>query len=153
MSEFRAVALRQDGYTISDIAAELGLPRSTVGDIVKGIDPLPHASLTPDAVDPDLDRLKRLRATCTACDTPKAWTEFWAAARWPDGTMRRPQSHCKDCFKAARRKRRRDDPEWARDINRKDWQRIKNDPVMLAKRRVLTRENSHIYRLRRREQD
>lgn len=34
------------------------------------------------------------------------WSEFHAATKWPDGTMRRPQSRCKDCAREAGKIRR-----------------------------------------------
>lgn len=147
-----ALHLRTEcGLSISDIAERLDLSRSVAGEMVKGIDPLPHALLTEEAPDPDRERLLKLRRSCGACLAVKPWTEFWAAAKYPDGTMQRPQSHCKDCVKAARRRRRREDPEWARAQYKADWQRIKANPDQLAKRRELTRENSRVHRLRAKE--
>lgn len=89
-----------------------------------------------------------MRKWCSGCQERKPWGEFWAAAKWPDGTMRRPQSKCKECVKAARRRRRREDPEWALAENRRDWERTKANPDRLARRRELTRENSTSLRRR-----
>jgi hypothetical protein len=89
---------------------------------------------------------------CSVCFERKSWSEFWAAAKWPDGSTRRPQYRCKECIKAAKRRRRREDPAWAQEVNRRDWQRIKADPEQLARRRELTRENGQVFRVRQREQ-
>lgn len=145
----RAVELREAGRSIRDIADELDVPKSTIGEWVIGIVPLEYVELQPDIPDPDGQRLAMLRYSCTACQRSLPWTDFWAKAKWPDGTMRVPQSHCKDCVKERRRQRRVDDPVWAREQNRRDWQRIKSDPDKLAKRRELTRENSVVLRRRR----
>lgn len=144
----RAVELREDGESIRQIAERLELPRSTIGDWVLGIEPLP-SHITDE--DPDAARLSRLRSWCASCCQRLPWTSFWARSKWPDGTMRVPQSHCRDCVKARRRTRRHEDPAWAREQNRREWQRIKSDPEKLAKRRELTRENLIVHRLRRRE--
>ncbi len=146
-----AIRLREDGATISEIADRLGIPRSTVGDLVAGIQPLEYVRLAEEQPDPDAERLDLLRATCARCSQRVPWSAFHAKAKWPDGSMRRPQSWCKECVKARRRERRRDDPDWARDLDRRDWQRIKSDPEKLARRRELTRENLVVHRLRRKE--
>lgn len=153
MRHIHAVQLREDGLTIQAIADELGIPRSTAGDLVVGIEPLPV--LVDEAVVDEAEevRLERLKKWCPACKSDKPWKGFWAAARWPDGTMQRPQYRCKECVKQALRQRRKDDPEWARDLNKREWQRIKEDPEKLAHRRRLTRENSVAMRRRRAEED
>jgi hypothetical protein len=87
---------------------------------------------------------------CPHCQTRKPWSEFYAAAKHPDGSMVRPGAYCKPCVAARRRERRRMDPEWARAVYRADWQRIKADPEKLARRRELTRENKAVWRERRR---
>lgn len=44
------------------------------------------------------ERTKR----CTgSCGLEKPWSAFYAKEKWPDGTMRRPQSRCMDCMRAA----------------------------------------------------
>lgn len=149
---WRAVHLREEGATVRAISEALGVPYATVGDWVLGIDPLPHANLTDDTANPDAARLVMLSATCSRCQESKTWLDFHARSKWPDGTMRAPQSWCKNCVKARRKQRRKDDPEWARAINQRDWQQIKADPVKLAKRRELTRENSRVHRLRKAEE-
>lgn len=146
-----AVALREAGATIGEIAETLKLPRSTVGDMVVGIQPLEYVELVAAPIDPDAERLALLRMICSRCRQRLPWSAFWAKAKWPDGTMRRPQSHCKECVKARLRERRAQDPEWAREVNRRDWERIKADPEKLARRRELTRENLVVHRLRRKE--
>jgi DNA-binding transcriptional ArsR family regulator len=93
---------------------------------------------------------------CTGpCGQRKPWTEFHAAARWPDGTMRRPQSRCKACAAEARkqalRRTRRDDPEAARARDRREWKAIQASPDRARKRRRLQQENSSAFRERQRQ--
>lgn len=137
----RAVSLREAGLSVREIAVEFGVPRSTVGDLVVGVVPLEYVELQDEAPDPDAERLALLKARCSHCQQSLPWSAFWAKAKWPDGSMRVPQSWCKECVKARRRERRRENPEWAREINRRDWERIKANPDQLAHRRELTREN------------
>lgn len=42
---------------------------------------------------------------CTRCPErgPQPWSNFHATAKWPDGSMRRPQSRCKLCQRDLRR--------------------------------------------------
>lgn len=141
----RAISLREAGATVRAIAAELGVPRATVGDWTKGIDPLPAIE---DAPPVDL-RVHRLRKWCAGCEQDKPWADYWTAAKWPDGSMRRPQAKCKECVKAARRQRRREDPERARETDRRDRERIQADPERLVRRRELTRENGVAHRRRK----
>lgn len=89
---------------------------------------------------------------CGACGLTKPWTDFWAAAHWPDGTVRRPQSRCKDCVKARKRHLRRQDPERARARDRQDWQRLMADPARRARRRETQRENSSAFRRKQAEE-
>lgn len=86
---------------------------------------------------------------CAHCNERKPWAAFQAAARWEDGSMRRPGSYCTPCIALRKRERRRADPEWAKRLDRQDWQRIKADPEKLARRRELTRENGIVHRRRR----
>jgi hypothetical protein len=85
---------------------------------------------------------------CAECRQSLPWVEFWAAAKWPDGSMRRPQSYCKDCVKARRRARRETDPEGARAVDRRDRERLRADPEQAARRRETQRENSASHRRR-----
>jgi hypothetical protein len=149
---WQAVHMREEGGTVREIAEALDVPVATVGDWVLGVDPLPHAGLTDEPANPDAARLAMLRATCSRCQELKPWLDFWAKAKWPDDTMRLPQSWCKDCVKAERRQRRKKDPEWASRQDKANWQKIKADPVKLAKRRELTRENGRVHRLRKAEE-
>lgn len=149
---WRAVHLREEGGTVREIAEALGVPYATAGDWVLGIDPLPHAHVTNEPTNPDAARLAMLSAICSCCREKKTWESFWAKAKWPDGTMRTPQSWCKNCVKTRRKQRRKDDPEWARQQYQREWQQIKADPVKLAKRRELTRENGRVHRLRKSEE-
>ena len=149
MTRELAIELRHAGLSIREIAAQLEQPRATVGGWVVGIEPMDYS--TPDDDAPTDPRLELLTRRCSSCGVAKTWGEFWAAAKWPDGTMRRPQAHCRDCVKARRRDRRRRNPEWARAQNQREWQRIKADPDKLAKRRELTRENGRVHRLRQQE--
>jgi hypothetical protein len=156
MNPQRAIArrLKEDGATVREIAEALGIPRSTVGELVVGVDRLPHASMTDDPPatnEAEAQRLGLLSKPCGRCNEPKTWSEYWAQTKWPDGTMRRPQAWCKECVKEQRKERRRMDPEWARAVNKADWARIKADPEKLDKRRELTRENGIVHRLRQRE--
>lgn len=144
----RAVELREAGLSIREIANLMDVPRSTVADWVKGIVPLEYVEL--DGPTPEEQRLMKLVKRCTKCGEDKTWLDFHARVKWPDGTMRRPNSWCKECVNAYWRERRADDPEWARELNRRNWQRVKNDPELLAKARERVRENSRVYYLRRR---
>lgn len=58
---------------------------------------------------------------CVNCGQAKPWGDFYAAKRWPDGTMRRPYPRCKECVKQQRRDNppRRTPEGWAlhRDRN------------------------------------
>jgi hypothetical protein len=74
--------------------------------------------------------------TCTRCDKTKSWDDFYAAVKWEDGTMRRPQSRCKRCMgelsKEYGKRLRRENPEAARQIDRDRWARIRADPERYA---------------------
>lgn len=86
---------------------------------------------------------------CPHCQRLRPWSEFQAAARDENGDMIRPGAYCKPCLAARKRARRKIDPEWAKQTDRADWQRIKANPEKLARRRELTRENGTVYRVRR----
>lgn len=85
---------------------------------------------------------------CAHCGETKPWDAFQAAARWEDGTMRRPGSYCTPCIAERKRERRRRDPEWGKRVDRRDRERINADPEKLARRRELTRENGIVHRRR-----
>lgn len=64
------------------------------------------------------DPLDILKKACSRCKEEKTWREFYAGKKWPDGTMRFPQSWCTACMKetnsercAARRRREKACPE------------------------------------------
>lgn len=71
--------------------------------------------------------------TCAGpCGQRLPWTEFYAAAKWPDGTMRRPRHMCKACDKAYRAEHARKHPEQAQASRKRYWQaeaqRRREDP-------------------------
>lgn len=69
---------------------------------------------------------------CAAQGQPQPWSNFYAAAKWEDGTMRRPQARCKKCMAIFARRYQRarvvNDPEACHRENAARWQSIKNDP-------------------------
>lgn len=138
-----AERLRAQGLSIRQIADELGVPRSTVGDALRGLHALPTIVEEVEEVDP---RLTTLTKVCARCREPKTWAEFCAKTKWPDGTMRQPQSRCNACLAAVNRERRRSDPEWAGRIDRRNWERIQADRAKAARRRETQRENSVAFR-------
>ena len=81
---------------------------------------------------PALDlRTKR----CRRCGRDKPWREFYAAKKWPDGTMRAPHSRCKKCSNAIRHQQRRNSPtQWARwlELNRTLKAEARKDPEWAA---------------------
>lgn len=80
------------------------------------------------------ERTKR----CTRCEKVKPWSAYYACKKWEDGTMRVPQSRCKDCMAEVMRERRPRDSaerEWHKAWQRKAYQRWKRDPEWLATRR------------------
>jgi len=142
------MALRDEGASIRAIAAELGIPRATVGGWLRGA-PALHLTVADEAA-PNLeaDRLAHLRKPCSMCRRDLPWSAYWAAVKCADGTMRRPQARCKECVKATRREQRQADPTRAREIDRRDRERIREDPEKAARRRELQRENSTVHRRR-----
>lgn len=80
---------------------------------------------------------------CAKCKARKPWSEFWAKAKWEDGTMRQPHARCKDCWRERTRKRARDrrqrDPDTVRAADRERYRRNRRDPDWAARRRVITR--------------
>ena len=91
------------------------------------------------------------RKQCSVCGLVKPWTDFWAAAKLPDGSMARPQYRCKECVKADRRDRRRANPETFRERDRRDWRILMRNPGRRARRRETQRENSAAFRVKQRE--
>lgn len=89
---------------------------------------------------------------CTRCQKRKPITDFSPRTRHADGSYATVLSRCKECLAELARNRRKEDPEWARAVCRRDWRRIKSDPEKLAARRVLTKESKAALRQRRREQ-
>lgn len=145
----RAIELREAGLSIREIANVMDIPRSTIADWVKGISSLEYVELADET--PEEQRLRKLKKLCTRCGEVRSWLDFQARTKWPDGTMRRPNSWCKACIAAYWRERRRNDPDWARELNKRQWQKTKADPALLAKARERVRENSRVYYLRRRK--
>jgi hypothetical protein len=92
------------------------------------------------------------RKRCSVCLQLKPWTDYWAAAKNPDGTMARPQYRCKECVKADRRARRRVYPELFRARDRADWRKLMADPERRVRRRETQRQNSATFRAKQREQ-
>ena len=91
------------------------------------------------------------RAWCTRCREWKPVTDFSPKSRHDDGSYATVLSRCKACCAELNRLRRRSDPDWARAISKRDWQRIKEDPRKLERRRALTKENATVHRLRHKE--
>jgi len=98
--------------------------------------------------DPETERRTRLHAWCTRCHQQLPWTAFWARTKWPDGTMRLPQSHCRNFVKARRRELRAANPERVRERDRRAWRRMMSDPEQAARRRETQRQNSVVFRRR-----
>src|ERR1700755_2485138 len=92
------------------------------------------------------------RKKCSVCLVVKPWSDYWAAARWPDGSMQRPQYRCRECVRANRRARRAADPETFRKRDQRDWRKLMADPERRARRRETQRENSVAFRLKQREE-
>lgn len=88
--------------------------------------------------------------TCSVCFELKPWSAYWAAARWPDGTMQRPQYRCKTCVKADRRARRAENPELFRRRDQRDWKALMANPDRRARRRETQRESSATFRAKQR---
>jgi hypothetical protein len=70
------------------------------------------------------------RPKCPLAGQRQPWSNFYAAAKWPDGTMRRPQSWCKACANAASKA----NPEPRRRYDRRRYARIRKDPELWADR-------------------
>jgi hypothetical protein len=83
-------------------------------------------------------QLATLQAVCKDCGESKPWTEFWPAAKWPDGTMQRPQSYCKACNRRRRAGKAR-----------ADLAALKQDPVAYEAWRAHRREIEAAARARR----
>lgn len=83
------------------------------------------------------------RKTCAGCAVTKPWSEFWAKAKWPDGSTRQPHARCKDCWREMSRERQRlrrlNDPEGVRALDRARYHRNKRDREWLARRREIVR--------------
>lgn len=88
---------------------------------------------------------------CTHCATWKPLDAFSPKTRHPDGSYATVLSRCKACLAELRRLRRREDPEWARREDRRNWERLQADPVKAAARRELQRENSAAFRAKQKE--
>jgi len=91
-----------------------------------------------------------LAKRCTRCLETKPLECFHAAVKWPDGTMRRPQSRCKDCNRELNLERyhalRRNAPERLREAWRRKYRSLRADPERWAARNAYERE---YYRERR----
>lgn len=59
---------------------------------------------------------------CAKCKRRKPWTDYWAKTKWPDGTMRQPQSWCKTCHAE-----RTPNPEVRQRANQRYWAKYKRD--------------------------
>lgn len=88
----------------------------------------------------------RVRKTCTRCGHDKPWGDFHAAAKWDDGTMRRPQSRCKDCLLKANNERNSELSRTAKGRRklRARWRRkyraLRADPERRSTRNAYERE-------------
>lgn len=80
---------------------------------------------------------------CTRCGQLKPWSAYYACKKWEDGTMRCPQSRCKDCMAEIMRERRprnSAEREWHKAWQRKAYRRWRQDPEWVAQRRLQDRE-------------
>lgn len=73
---------------------------------------------------------------CSRCKAKKPWSAYYAKTRWPDGTMRQPQSRCRECMATVSREH----PEWRRKHDRKRYKRTREDPEAWAQRLAEHRE-------------
>lgn len=76
-----------------------------------------------------------LTKRCTACRQSKPWREFYAAKKWPDGTMRVPQSRCKKCAHAIRHMQRKQPTQWTRHLAQQRARYRRMSPEMRAIKR------------------
>lgn len=85
---------------------------------------------------------------CTRCGERKPWSQYYAAARWPDGTMRRPGSRCKECDLARLRQRDKENPEAKRtrqrEWARKQWQDPEARAILRDQRRQAFRRANNV---------
>lgn len=84
--------------------------------------------------------IERERA-CLICGEIKPWGAFYAALKWPDGTMRSPQSYCKMCRTKLSNEWQRKNREWRREWERRRYARLRNDPEWMGMRRDINRES------------
>lgn len=83
-------------------------------------------------------RLVERHKTCTRCGQDKTWSAYYAGKKWDDGTMRLPQSRCKDCMAQIMRERRprnSAEREWHRAWQRRAYRRWRQDPEWVGLRR------------------
>lgn len=78
---------------------------------------------------------------CPHCKTRKSWSEFAARTKWPDGTMRCPQSWCRACQAS-----RPQDAASRRRANAKYWEKFKQDASAYADHLERRRFRYHIER-------
>lgn len=84
-----------------------------------------------------------MKKRCTRCKEVKPWGAFYAGKKWPDGTMRVPQSRCKECMaeiQAEQRPRNSVQREKHKLWQRKAYQRWKLDPEWAGKKRAQDRD-------------
>lgn len=77
---------------------------------------------------------------CLICGESKPWSAFYAARKWPDGTMRSPQSYCKVCRTRIGNEWQRKNREWRREYDRRRYARLRQDPEWVGIRREIDRE-------------
>lgn len=77
---------------------------------------------------------------CNRCGVKKGWSEFYAKVKWPDGTMRRPQSRCKACFHELTVEWEQANRDKKRAAARRYREKMKGDPERLAARRARQRD-------------
>lgn len=63
-------------------------------------------------------RIVERTKTCNGCGQAKPWSDYYAKARWDDGTMRQPHSRCKTCAAEQCKRAYWADPESARQRSR-----------------------------------